>query len=66
LQVLLFAALGIWIISSILGIRSGYLWLTVLALRIFEMLPYVFYREPRQARAATPIMAKTATAAASV
>ena len=61
-SVLALAGIAIWGVSSILGIGSVYLWLTVLVLRIFETLPYLFYREPKQEMTTLPAIAKPATA----
>jgi len=61
-SVLLLAGIAIWGASSILGIGSLYLWITVLVLRIFETLPYLFYREPKQEMKTVPAIAKPATA----
>jgi len=36
-----------------MGIHSAYLWLTMIALRVFETAPYWFYREPKE-----PIVAR--------
>lgn len=63
--VFLLAGAGIWGISSLMGIRSGYLWLTLIIMRIFEILPYLFYREPKQEKLPTPVVAKAAAATAS-
>ena len=59
--VLVIAAAAIWIVSSILGISTGYLWLALLVLRLFEVLPYIFYREPKQEKTAMPAVGKAAT-----
>ena len=55
-SVLALAGLAIWAVSTIMGIHSGYLWLTVIALRLFETAPYWFYREPKEPMvAAVPV-----------
>ena len=63
-SVVLIAGAAIWVVSSILGISSGYLWLVMLALRLFESFPYIFYREPKREGQVTPAVASAATASA--
>lgn len=55
---------AIWGVSSIMGIHSGYIWLTVLIVRIFETIPYLRYREPKPEPAPRAMATKAATATA--
>ena len=55
---------AIWGTSSILGIHSGYIWLTVLIVRIFETIPYLRYRDPKQETKPRAVATKPATATA--
>jgi hypothetical protein len=66
LTVLVVAGLAIWGVSSALGIRSGYLWLALAVLRVFEILPYLFYREPKQEKQSTGLIGKPAAATGSL
>jgi len=53
LSVLVLAGLAIWAVSTVMGIHSAYLWLTLIVLRVFETAPYWFYQEPKE-----PIVAR--------
>ena len=57
---------AIWGVSSGMGIHSGYIWLTVLIVRILDTIPYLRYRDPKQELKprAAPAKAATATAGA--
>ncbi|HWC18489.1 MAG TPA: M48 family metalloprotease [Terriglobales bacterium] len=62
-SVLVLAGLAIWGASKVMGIHSGYLWLTVIVLRIFETIPSLFYREPKESFLPTAAAQKVATPA---
>ena len=47
-SVLILACLAIWGVSTVMGIHTGYLWLTMIVLRIVETAPYWFYRESNE------------------
>jgi len=55
---------AIWGVSSGMGVHSGYIWLTVLLARIFDTIPYLRYRDPKQEAKAHAVAAKAATATA--
>ena len=62
-SVLALAGLAIWGVSTVMGIHSAYLWLVVIVLRVFEMFPYLFYREKPEATFEPASVGKAATPA---
>lgn len=53
-----------WGVSSSLGLYPGYIWLTLLIVRVFETIPYLRYRDPKQEVKPHAVAAKAATATA--
>jgi len=54
---------AIWGVSSIMGIHSGYIWLAVLIVRIFEIVPYLRYRDPKPEAIPRPVAIRPAATA---
>jgi len=64
LAILILLLAPIWAVSAGLGIHSGYIWVTALIVRIFESIPYLRYRDPKQETKPRAMAAKAATATA--